>query len=1593
MHRVRKAAAAVLVASLVSTVVPGGIASADPAGAVVDRFTRADSSSLGVAETGQSWSMWAGKAGVVSQQAEMPASGYNLAVVDSGISAGTAAITAAVASPEYWLVFRAADKANYWRFGRWQSGAYQLQQVVSNNLGSPGLVPLATVTPAHGDRLSCSFGAAVTCSVNGTEVVRTSDPFNSSARYVGLAGGGSTPTRFDDLVVQAPPQGPNLGVAVTAGSASADTGSAVSWTATVTNAGTGPATATIATVSVPGGLTNITLTASAGTCAVATAGWTCDLGNRPAGSVATIAVNGTAPSVPTTLTLTVGAVAQETDADPADDTASATVTTTTPPPPGAIVADGFSRVDSATLGQAQTGQPWVLWSGSAGVVAQQAQVPGTGYTLAVVDSGVTTGIASVQVPGISPEFWLVVRASDAGNYWRFGRWHGGGYQLQQVVANSLGSPVLTALSTVTPAAGDVVSCSFDSAMTCSVNGEGVVRTTDPFNSSARFVGFAAGGSPTQFDAVLLSPVPPSPDLRVEVDAAASTVDAGGQASWVATVTNHGGVTARATTLTITRPEGLSAATVSTSAGSCAAGAGAWTCAVGDQAPSGAATITVAGTAPDEPATLTVTVDAASQEEDPNPGDNSASATVTVEVPIPPDVVAIDGFGRPDSPSLGQAESGQPWVPWAGSARVAGGQAAAGDGGYTAAVIDSGTASGAASVVVPATSSEYWLIVRGTDSANYWRFGRWQGGGYQLQQVVGNALGSPAVTVVGDVVPSAADRLSCHLGSGLTCSVNDTPVVRTADAFNSTGRLVGLAAMGATRFDDVLVKTPQPGPDLRVTATPAADTVAPGAAVSWTATVTNDGTASATSTVVTVTPPSGLTGTKITSPAGLCLAGTATWTCDVGTRAVGTSLTVSVTGDAPTTGTTLTLTVSAAAREGDIDPSTDTATSTMVVRPPPPPGTVLMDGFGRADSASLGQAETGQAWATLSGTARVVGQQAEATGAGYTLVVADSGVTAGTASITVPTITNEFWLIVRATDSANYWRFGRWQGGPYQLQQVVANNLGSPVLSASATVTPGPGDRLSCKLGSNVVCSVNATVVVSTTDPFNTTGRLAGFAAGTGAAARFDDPVVTTPPPGPDLRVGVSATSGSATTGGPIAWSVTIANDGTATATAATATVTPPAGVTGVTMSSPAGTCSPTGGTWTCPLGSRAVGSVATISVNATAPAEPGTVSLLASATAAETDTEASNNTASASVTVRAPAAPGEVVVDDFNRPDAATLGDADTGQPWSTWTGGFGISKGAAAPTGGAVGMATLDPGWTYGTYEVRVTAGAAANAFSVVIRGRDAGNHFRVGPDSSGHYRIWKVVGGSVQSLQFNTVRADVPARDGDVIRVVNRPDDGIFVSVNGLHVLDAGDQALLSESRFGLAAASVAVRFDAVWISQVMSSGVTTADTFTDPDGTPLDGSLSESGTHYPWRASPGWQTHAGHLLVQGYGFTWVDTASEVAKAARVEVRSGTAEAALVFRYAENGSFYRFGHEAGGDYVVERVVGGQSTVVVRSTVAPQAVDNLEVRQGPDGRIECLVNGVPVASFVDATFNRRETGYGLEGNGAAFDAFSITPW
>jgi uncharacterized repeat protein (TIGR01451 family) len=496
---------------------------------------------------------------------------------------------------------------------------------------------------------------------------------------------------------------------------------------------------------------------------------------------------------------------------------------------------------------------------------------------------------------------------------------------------------------------------------------------------------------------------------------------------------------------------------------------------------------------------------------------------------------------------------------------------------------------------------------------------------------------------------------------------------------------------------------------------------------------------------------------------------------------------------------------------------------------------------------------------------------------------------------------------------------------------------------------------------------------------------------------FDDFQVAELPQVPDVVASLSGTR-SVVVNGQMALQAAVSNAGTKAAEDARVEGTLPAGTTISSASTASGSCAVQGRTFLCSLGLLGPGDQARVDVAATAPSTAGPVTTTIEALHDATDGDESNNTASLTTTVRLPAPPGAVVQDGFDRPAPASgLGTTDSGEPWQALQGAFTIQGGEARAASAATSLAAVDAGFAFGTYEVTVTSGADS-PFWLAFRVQDSANHYRWGHDGSGgFYRLAKIVGGSEQPIYASNRRADVRPADGDVIRVVLRPDDGIYIFVNGELVNDAGDQALIDATGFGLRATSPATRFDGFEVSSVVE-GFPVHDTFSRPDsaniGTP------EQGTRYPWRSWSGmaWGIENGRAFFPGgdFGLTAIDATTEKA-GVRATFSALSLEQYLVFRYAEDNSYYRFGAALDGTYTVQLVQGWDHlTIPVPVEVLSEPVvapgDVVEVVQHLDGRVETKVNGVVTHRFTDPDTNARATIYGLatEGSGARFDDFSI---
>lgn len=173
---------------------------------VSDAFTRADSStSIGTADTGQSWTNSTGTWGIKTNQAYLATaavSGANLATITGGSADGFIQFTIdGTPADNMGGAFRAVDVSNHWRVARAASfGTWNIYKRVS---GTDTLVAnTGNTATAAGTIVRVEFvGSTIWTFFNGTFVKAVSDSAMSSNTGVGLFGGASMGTnpRWDDF--------------------------------------------------------------------------------------------------------------------------------------------------------------------------------------------------------------------------------------------------------------------------------------------------------------------------------------------------------------------------------------------------------------------------------------------------------------------------------------------------------------------------------------------------------------------------------------------------------------------------------------------------------------------------------------------------------------------------------------------------------------------------------------------------------------------------------------------------------------------------------------------------------------------------------------------------------------------------------------------------------------------------------------------------------------------------------------------------------------------------------------------------------------------------------------------------------------------------------------------------------------------------------------------------------------------------------------------------------------------------------------------------------------------------------------------------
>lgn len=170
---------------------------------VLDRFNRADSStSLGNADTGQTWTATPNPWGITSNQAySVNTSTTDLVFIDAGVSDAKVS-TKITFSVNEGVMFRYTDSNNQF-FSRISSTGLGLFR---NNAGTPTSLGSYSFSPVVGNVYSvmviCS-NSSIRVFLDGVERITVTDTFNQTATKYGLRASTSTAGRFDDFYVEA----------------------------------------------------------------------------------------------------------------------------------------------------------------------------------------------------------------------------------------------------------------------------------------------------------------------------------------------------------------------------------------------------------------------------------------------------------------------------------------------------------------------------------------------------------------------------------------------------------------------------------------------------------------------------------------------------------------------------------------------------------------------------------------------------------------------------------------------------------------------------------------------------------------------------------------------------------------------------------------------------------------------------------------------------------------------------------------------------------------------------------------------------------------------------------------------------------------------------------------------------------------------------------------------------------------------------------------------------------------------------------------------------------------------------------------------
>ncbi len=486
---------------------------------------------------------------------------------------------------------------------------------------------------------------------------------------------------------------------------------------------------------------------------------------------------------------------------------------------------------------------------------------------------------------------------------------------------------------------------------------------------------------------------------------------------------------------------------------------------------------------------------------------------------------------------------------------------------------------------------------------------------------GPATAGGTVVVLFDQVPAGTTYVSQTGTAGWTCGAYNAPFY--------TCSIASLAANASATFTFVVNVNPGTAPgttitdtdstssapttdsnptntasvsvlvagsaDLSVTNTPSPVPVIAGNNITYTQVVTNAGPSTATSVTLTDALPANTTAVSLAGPAGwTCVL--ATYTCTDPSLASGAPATITFVvtvngGTAAGTSINETATVSSAVTDPNLTNNSATAADVVATATQ---ADLIMTNAASPTSVAAGSNVT------------------------YTQGVTNKGPAAATSGMTITEITPPNTTFVSMTPPAG-WTCGT-------LPPAGGTGTITCTDGSALAVNGNANFALVLQVGSQTPSGTNITDTVTATAANVVPSLTTNTASATVVVANANSA---------DMAIVKTGTPNPVTEGTPLTYTLTVTNNGPASATNVTVTDTLPSVVTYLSTSTTQGSCSEAGGTVSCLLGTMANAATATVSI-LTLPGTPGTVSNTATVAADQTDPNLTNNTSTQSETITYP---------------------------------------------------------------------------------------------------------------------------------------------------------------------------------------------------------------------------------------------------------------------------------------------------------------------------------------------------------------------